>query len=164
MCLLLCWVYAYFINFASHFGIGAVFLERRMMNYNQLTGLSRKGQEISLVLISVLIHKNGCIYGWFMVFNAIFNNISVMSWRLALLVEETVENHRPVKSLTIFITSCCIQYTSPWTGFELTTLVVMGTDCTGSCKANYHTITTTTTSGVFMIILIIQYIMHNWMN
>jgi hypothetical protein len=28
-------------------------------------------------------------------------------------------------------------------GFELTTLVVIGTDCTGGCKSNYHTITTT---------------------
>jgi hypothetical protein len=27
-------------------------------------------------------------------------------------------------------------------GFELTTLVVIGTDCTGSCKSNYHTIMT----------------------
>jgi hypothetical protein len=26
-------------------------------------------------------------------------------------------------------------------GFELTILVVTGTDCTGSCKSNYHTIT-----------------------
>ena len=26
--------------------------------------------------------------------------------------------------------------------FELTTLVVIATDCTGSCKSNYHTITT----------------------
>jgi hypothetical protein len=41
------------------------------------------------------------IFGWFMVFNATFNNISVMSWRSALLVEETGirgENHRPVAS------------------------------------------------------------------
>jgi len=29
-------------------------------------------------------------------------------------------------------------------GFELTTLVVIGTDCTDSCKSNYHTIMTTT--------------------
>ena len=31
-----------------------------------------------------------------------------------------------------------------WAGFELTTLVVIGTDCTGSCKSNYqyHTIMT----------------------
>jgi hypothetical protein len=28
------------------------------------------------------------------------------------------------------------------TGFELTTLVVIGTDCTGSWKYNYHTMTT----------------------
>jgi hypothetical protein len=30
-----------------------------------------------------------------------------------------------------------------WTRFDLTTLVVIGTDCTGSCKFKYHTITTT---------------------
>jgi hypothetical protein len=29
------------------------------------------------------------------------------------------------------------------TGVELTTLVVIGTDCIGSCKSNYHMITTT---------------------
>ena len=30
-----------------------------------------------------------------MVFNATFNNISVISWWSVLLVEETGENHRP---------------------------------------------------------------------
>jgi hypothetical protein len=39
-----------------------------------------------------------------------------------------------------------VEYTSPWTGFELTTLVVIGTDYTGSCKSNYRTITSTTAS------------------
>ena len=34
-------------------------------------------------------------------------------------------------------------YTSPWSRFELTTLVVIGTDCIGSCKSNYYTITAT---------------------
>jgi hypothetical protein len=29
-----------------------------------------------------------------------------------------------------------------WTGFKLTTLVVIGTDCIGSYKSNYHTSTT----------------------
>jgi hypothetical protein len=29
-----------------------------------------------------------------------------------------------------------------WVGFELTTLVVIDTDCIGSCKSNYHMITT----------------------
>jgi len=35
-------------------------------------------------------------------------------------------------------------HTMPCTGFELTTLVVIGTDCIGSFISNYHTITTTT--------------------
>jgi len=38
---------------------------------------------------------------WFMVFNATFNNISVLSWWSVLLVEETGvpgENHWPVRS------------------------------------------------------------------
>jgi len=43
-----------------------------------------------------------------MVFNSTFNNISVISWRLVFLVEETVgsgESHRPAtKSLINFIT------------------------------------------------------------
>ena len=30
-----------------------------------------------------------------------------------------------------------------WVGFELTTLVVIGTDCIGSCLSNHITITTT---------------------
>jgi hypothetical protein len=34
-------------------------------------------------------------------------------------------------------------YTSTWLRFELTTSVVIGTDCIGSCKSNYHTITAT---------------------
>jgi hypothetical protein len=47
------------------------------------------------------------------------------------------------KSLTNFITQCCIEYISPWAGLELTTLVVISTDCIGSFKSNCHTITTT---------------------
>jgi hypothetical protein len=34
-------------------------------------------------------------------------------------------------------------YTLPWSRFEQTTSVVIGTDCIGSCKSNYHTITAT---------------------
>jgi len=44
-------------------------------------------------------------------------------------------------------------YTSPWSRFPLTTSVVIGTDCTDSCKSNYHTITATipTSSGNLVI-------------
>jgi hypothetical protein len=38
----------------------------------------------------------------------------------------------------IFITQCFIEYTSPWVVFELSTLVVICTDYTGSCQSKYH--------------------------
>ena len=56
-----------------------------------------------------------------MVFNATFNNISVISWRSVLLVEETEvseENHDLPQVTDNVIT------------FELTTLVVIDTDST----------------------------------
>ena len=37
-----------------------------------------------------------------------------------------------------------ILYTSPWSRFELTSSVVIVTDCIGSCKSNYQMITDTT--------------------
>ena len=82
------------------------------------------------------------------VLNATFITISVISWRSVLLLEETAvlrENFQSVAShWQNLITLCCIECTSQWAGFKLTTLVVIGTDCIGSCKSNYHTITTTT--------------------
>ena len=76
-----------------------------------------------------------------MVFNTTFNNISVTSWLSVLLVGETGSTLRKLqtcrKSLTNFITQCCIEYTSPWAGFKLTTLVVIGTDCTCSLPYDY---------------------------
>ena len=38
-----------------------------------------------------------------------------------------------------------VLYTSPWAGVKPTS-VVTGTDCIGSCKSNYHTITAKTAS------------------
>jgi len=82
-----------------------------------------------------------------MVLNATFNNISAISWRSVLLVEETGrpgQNHRPVAShgQTLFT---LMLYTSPRLRFELTASAVIATDYIGSCKSNYHTITVTTT-------------------
>ena len=50
------------------------------------------------------------------------------------------------KSLTNFIIYIVMLYWVhlAWAGFELTTSVVINTDCISSCKSNYHTITTTT--------------------
>ena len=67
-------------------------------------------------------------------------------WRKLEYPEKTrpVASHWPTLS-----NKCCIEYTSTWAGFKHTTLVVIDTDCMGSCKSNYHTITTTTSHFIF---------------
>ena len=86
---------------------------------------------------------------WFMVFNATFNNISVISWRSALFVEETgaqAQSHQPVASHWQTLSHNVVSSTphQEW-GSNSKALVVIGTDYTGSCKSNYHTIATMTT-------------------
>ena len=82
-------------------------------------------------------------------FNATFNNISTISWRSVVLVEETgvpEENHRPVVSRQNFLYRVHLALME----FELITLVMIGTDWIGSYKSNYHTITTTTAPIIFI--------------
>jgi len=89
-----------------------------------------------------------------MVFYAIFNNISVVSWRSILLVEESGvpwENYRSVASHWKTLSHNVKSSKHHHEGFELTTLVVIGTDYTGSCKFNYHTITATTARKMILI-------------
>jgi hypothetical protein len=54
--------------------------------------------------------------------------------------------------LHIFLTKSYWLYYTLYIAHQIpcpsTTLVVIGTDCTGSCKSNYHTITTTTVSDI----------------
>ena len=73
-----------------------------------------------------------------MVFNATFNNISDISWRPVLLVQEngiTRDNHPPATS---HIQTLLHNFVSSAPSLELTTLVMIGTDCIDSCKSNYH--------------------------
>ena len=76
-----------------------------------------------------------------MVFNANFNNITV----IYIVGGNRSTQRKPQtcrKSLTNLITQFCIEYTSPSAVFELSILVIKGTDCIGSCKSNYHTVIT----------------------
>ena len=75
-------------------------------------------------------------------YNIIIKSIWLLRVRVMVL-------NATFKSLTNFITECCIEYTPPWTGLELTTLVVIETDCIGSYKSNYHTTTTAPTQCLF---------------
>ena len=93
-----------------------------------------------------------------MVFNATFNNISVISWQSVLLVEETgvsgekhcvVASHGQTLSHNVVLSTPRNER-----GFELTTLVVISTDCTGSCKSNCHMITTTTAPSFLLCLYI----------
>ena len=73
-----------------------------------------------------------------MVFNATFNNISVISWQSVLLVEETRvprENHWPVASHGQIWSHNVVSSTSHLSGIQTHNLVVIGTDCIGSCRS-----------------------------
>ena len=84
----------------------------------------------------------------FMVFNATFNTISAIYrggqfywWR------KRGGGNQPTDELYHIML-----YTSAWSRFQLTTSVVICTDCIGSCKSNYHTIMTTTDPILFQTI------------
>ena len=83
-------------------------------------------------------------------FNATFNNIYVISWLSILLVEETEYPEKTTDLSQVTDKNHVMLYRVhlSWTGFELTILVVIGTDCTGSCKSNYHMIMTIPLSDI----------------
>jgi hypothetical protein len=91
-----------------------------------------------------------------MVFSVPFNNMSVISWQSALLVEETGvpgEIHRLAAShWQTLLDNTVLSTHRHERDSNSQHNWCTGTDCTGSCKSNYHTITTTS--------LFIEYVGH----
>ena len=108
-----------------------------------------------IVIISGKSRVQPFSFVWFMVFmifNATFINISVISWRSVWLMEETAEYPENTTELRQSLTTLSHNVVSS-TQFELTTLVVIGTDCIkSSCKSNQHPIMTSKALFSFFLI------------
>jgi hypothetical protein len=84
----------------------------------QRIGYNYTYNDIRLNLISLNLVTSNIFFG---VFNATFNNISAISWKPVLLVEETTDLSVTVKLYLIMLYRVHLA----WAGFELRTLVVI---------------------------------------
>ena len=87
-----------------------------------------------------------------MVYNATFNNLSVISWWSVLLVKETGENHRPVASHLQTLSHNVVSSTPRHERDSNSQLQWMiGTDCIVVINPNYHATTTETDPPIVLV-------------
>ena len=112
-------------------------------NNIKTTSEFQKGDKIQLSIICKFSFW-GLGFGSLMQLSGIFqlyHGSQFYWWRKPEDAKKTTVSHWQIYHIILY------RVHSPWTGFKLTTLVVIGTDFTGSCKSNYHTITGTALSS-----------------
>ena len=117
--------------------------EDNFKSQQQFRSLKMKGSDplmfpVTLLLISVFLKQNK---------QSQLNNKKLIQINFSFYKKITWYNKSLTKLYHIMLYD--VVCTSPWTVFEPTTLVVMGTDCMCNCKFYYHTTMTTTASVQF---------------
>ena len=68
--------------------------------------------------LSAFLGKLIDLIDWFLVFSAIFSNISAISWRPVLVVEEAGENHRPWESNWLALSLAAASWVYPFCNLQ----------------------------------------------